>query len=375
MKQLPKFSVVLPSYNPDEKLVKFIETLEEAGIDDIIVINDGSKPETLKYFPNPDEHPAVTILTHPKNRGKGAGLKSAFDYFLKNRPDRIGVVTADGDGQHKTEDVIRCAEDMATGAPHIVIGARDFSLPDVPERSRKGNRITSAVFKIFVGMKISDTQTGLRAIPKEFLPLMLTIEGDRYEYETNMLLKMKEHKIKFTEVKIATVYIDENQTSHFRPVRDSFRIYYLIFGNFVKYTLSSILSLIVEEIIQATIFANISIAVTAASLFVQTFLDEFLNFMPARVISSFLNFFINKTFVFKDKSSSKESMKRYYILWAVQALVTILVTTIFREIFVITSTFLYVVVTVLIKLFIFFISFKIQKAWVFKPSKKDSPTV
>ncbi len=372
-KQMPKFTIVLPSYNPDEKLVAFIKTLEAQGIDDIIVINDGSKSETLKFFPNIDEHPAVTLLTHPKNKGKGAGLKTAFDYFLKNRTDRIGVVTADGDGQHKAEDVIRCACDMAEGKPHVVIGARDFSLPDVPERSRKGNRITSAVFRIFVGMKISDTQTGLRAIPTEFLPLMLTIDGDRYEYETNMLLKMKEHKIKFTEVKIATVYIEENQTSHFRPVRDSIRIYSLIFGKFVKYLLSSVICLAVEEAIQATLFSTVSITIAiAGSLFLTTFLSELVNFLPARALSSILNFFLNKTMVFKDRSSPKSAMKRYYILWATQAIVTALITTAVRIWLGIEATFIYVVATTIIKLLIFFFSFKIQKAWVFAPKKEKA---
>lgn len=369
--QTTKFSVILPSYNPDEKLVSFIETLEAAGVDDIIVVNDGSKKETLQYFPSKEQHPAVTLLTHKKNCGKGAALKTAFDYFLKNRPDRCGVVTADGDGQHLAKDVVACAMDMMKGGDRVTLGVRDFSQPDVPKRSRQGNRITSFVFRVFVGMKCSDTQTGLRAIPASLLPLMLTIEGDRYEYETNMLLKMKEKKIAHTEVKIETVYIEENRTSHFRPVRDSIRIYTLIFGKFVKYALSSVICLAVEEVIQATLFSQIAIAITVAtSRFLETLLNELFNFLPARGISSLLNFFLNKTFVFENKTAAKGSMKRYYILWAAQAIVTALITTAFRVGFDIKSTFTYVVATTLIKVFIFFFSYKIQKVWVFAPEKK-----
>lgn len=371
--QEKKFSVILPSYNPDEKLVSFIETLEAAGVDDIIVVNDGSKKETLQYFPDTEAHPAVTLLTHKKNRGKGAALKTAFAYFVHNRPDRCGVVTADGDGQHLAKDVVACALDMMDGDTHITLGVRDFSQPDVPKRSRNGNRITSFVFRVFVGMKCSDTQTGLRAIPKELLPLMLTIEGDRYEYETNMLLKMKEEKIRHTEVKIETVYIEENRTSHFRPVRDSIRIYSLIFGKVFKYLLSSGICLIIEEIIQATLFHHISVAITvAASLFFETFLNELVNFLPARAFSSVFNFFLNKTFVFGKKDQAKGSMKRYYILWAAQALVTALITTAFRVGLDIQSTLVYVVATFLIKLVIFFFSYKIQKIWVFAPQKKQT---
>ena len=369
MERKAKISVVLPCYNPDEKLEAFIVDLESAGIDDIIIVNDGSKKETLGFFPDTSLHLSCTILTHKINRGKGAALKTAFQFFNENRPESDGVVTADCDGQHKTADVLRCGEEMVNGKPHIVIGARDFSLPNVPSRSRKGNKITSMVFRVFVGMKISDTQTGLRAIPKEFIPLMLTIEGNRYEYETNMLLKMRENNIPFNEIKIETVYIDENKTSHFRPLKDSVRIYSLIFGHFFRYTLSSLFCVIVEEIIQVLLFKNISITVKAASPFIEGFLNELLDFLPARVISSVLNYFINRNFVFKDKKPADHSLKRYFILWAVQALVTTVITTVFKVVFVIESAFVYGLVTSLIKLVIFIFSYKIQKSWVFAPKK------
>lgn len=130
---------------------------------------------------------------------------------------------------------LACAQVLCAIPQNLILGVRDFSGPEVPARSRRGNRITSFVFRAFCGIRISDTQTGLRAIPAAYLPRLVEVEGDRFEYETNMLLALKRAQIKWTEVPIRTVYIEENQTSHFRPIVDSFRIYKLI----LKFILSS----------------------------------------------------------------------------------------------------------------------------------------
>ena len=122
-------TVVLPSLNPDEKLQKTVASLLAAGFTDLVLVNDGSREDTLRFFPKEDEH--ITVLRHEVNRGKGAALKTAFRYVLEHRPDSPGVVTADGDGQHRAEDVRRCAEAMiADGdARKIVFGCRDFPQP------------------------------------------------------------------------------------------------------------------------------------------------------------------------------------------------------------------------------------------------------
>ena len=150
MKDLSSVSVVLPSLDPDEKLTIVIDGLLAYGFTDIILVNDGSKPENLHYFEEAARlHPQIHLLHHPVNRGKGAALKTAFSWFLENRPDAAGVVTVDGDNQHHPQDTRACAERMLRNN-RLVLGVRDFSLPEVPLRSRSGNRITSLVFKVFV---------------------------------------------------------------------------------------------------------------------------------------------------------------------------------------------------------------------------------
>ena len=246
MQDLSKISVVLPSLDPDEKLIAVVDGLLEHGFSDIILVNDGSKPENLHYFTDlAAAHPEIHLLHHEVNKGKGAALKNAFNWFLQNRPKAAGVVTVDGDNQHHPEDTRACCEKMLeTGK--IVLGCRDFTLDHVPPRSRFGNQMTSGIFKIFVGMTISDTQTGLRALPRAVVEELVDVYGDRFEYETNMLLAMKQNALPFEEVKIRTVYIEENASSHFHPIRDSWRIYKLILAHFFRYTLRSITSAIVD---------------------------------------------------------------------------------------------------------------------------------
>ena len=217
------FTLVIPSLDPDEKLTATVLSAIEAGVDDILLVDDGSRPENRHYFTELAARTEVTLLTHQINRGKGAAFKTAFAYFLANRPGKAGVVTADGDGQHATA---------------VVLGCRDFSLEHVPPRNRAGNRITSVVFRLFCGMTLSDTQTGLRAIPTQYIGPLLAAKGTRYEYETNMLLLMGSLSIPYREVKIETIYFEGNRNSHFRPVRDSLRVYGLI----LKYMASSLLS-------------------------------------------------------------------------------------------------------------------------------------
>ena len=364
MSNLSDISVVLPSLDPDEKLIAVINGLLEYGFTDIILVNDGSKPENLHYFEEAAAHPEVHLLHHEINRGKGAALKTAFTWFLENRPDAEGVVTVDGDNQHHPADTKACSEHMLQ-TKHLVLGVRDFDQPDVPFRSRNGNKITSFVFKVFVGMTISDTQTGLRAIPRKDLEVLNTISGDRFEYETNMLLAMKTHNIAFDEVKIRTVYIEENKSSHFRAVQDSWRIYKLILAHFFKYTLSSLASSVVDE----------GLFVLLTWLLQHSLTDPLLTAIPftiARLVSSFFNFFVNKKYVFDANVPTGKAMAKYFTLVIPQAVAHLVLTYGAYLIFNIApeATFLRGLIYAIVMTALFFASFIIQQRWVFTGSKE-----
>ena len=365
MPNLSDISVVLPSLDPDTKLIGVIDGLIEYGFTDIILINDGSKPENLYYFEEAARHPEVHLLHHEVNRGKGAALKTAFSWFLQNRPDALGVVTADGDGQHHPADIKACALHMMN-ADRLVLGVRDFDQPDVPFKSRNGNKITSFVFKAFVGMSISDTQTGLRAIPRKDLPTLSAIAGDRFEYETNMLLATKEHGIAFDEVTIQTVYIEENQSSHFRAVRDSWRIYKLIFAHFFRYAASSLLSACVDWTLYVLLCAVLhtdffdGIALTSLCA------------LCARAVSSLLNFYMNQKFVFHSGENVWKAMLKYYALALPQLLVQILLTEgVYMLLGIEYAPLLRGLVYGLVMVVLFIASFLIQQRWVFAKKKEN----
>ena len=371
MKDLSGISVVLPSLDPDEKLHAVIEGLLEYGFTDIILVNDGSKQENLHYFEEEAAaHPDIIhLLHHEVNKGKGAALKNAFRYFLENRPDGFGVVTVDGDNQHHPEDTRRCCERMLeTG--NLILGCRDFTLDHVPARSRFGNQTTSGIFKIFVGMTLSDTQTGLRAIPKDDLQILRTIPGDRFEYETNMLLAMKTNGIAFEEVKIRTVYIEENKSSHFHPIRDSWRIYKLILAHFFRYTLSSLISALVDTgayTVLSWIFKTLlsGLALTAVAG------------IGARVISSLLNFYLNKKLVFESNVSTAKAILRYYMLAIPQMAAQVLLTQGVYALLGIpdTATELRTLLYAVVMTVLYVVSFMIQQRWVFAADKKAKEKV
>ena len=359
-------SVILPSLDPDEKLLAVVDGLLEYGFTDIILVNDGSKPENMHYFETAARHPEVTLLHHEVNRGKGAALKTAFQWFLANRPEGAGVVTVDGDNQHHPDDTRRCALQMLDSGK-LVLGVRDFDQPDVPFRSRNGNKITSAVFKVFVNMTISDTQTGLRAIPAGFLPLLVGVYGDRFEYETNMLLALKENTIPFEEVKIRTVYIEENKSSHFRTVRDSWRIYKLILAHFFKYTLSSVCSAVIDMAIFTVMSALLSNHIGGLLL-------TAIPTVTARLVSSLFNFYMNKKVVFESKANTAKACLRYYALAIPVAVAQFLLT---DGAFVLlgigeSHTILRTVIYGVVMAALFFATFLFQQRWVFDPAKKNN---
>lgn len=350
-------SVILPSFNPDEKLVDTVTGLVKEGFQDIVVVDDGSFAEHKKYFEAVNAFDGVEILTHEENQGKGRAMKTAFAYIVENRRGISGVATVDGDGQHLPKDVRRCIELMEQEKDKVILGVRDFSGADIPFRSRFGNNLTRIVLRVACGVKISDTQTGLRAIPFQYLPFMLQIDGDRYEYETNQLLCMKKQNIAMRELAIDTVYKENNNSSHFHPIRDSLKIYEVIF----KFITSSLCSSFVDILLFTVI--NLLLAETL----VYARLRLFLATAGARVVSSLINYFMNKKVVFRSEESVAYSLPRYYLLCVCQAVLSYGLVYLFADLlFQLKGSLLETLVKLVVDVCLFFISFRIQHKWVFQ---------
>ena len=350
-------TVILPSYNPGERLSVVLKELVAAGFGDIIVVDDGSREECQRYFQQAENLPECTVLHHGVNRGKGRALKTGFEFFLGNRPNQSGVVCADDDGQHSSADIVRIAEEMQRRGT-AVFGARDFTLPDVPPKSRFGNRVTSFVFRALCGIKITDTQTGLRAFPREYLDTLCRVSGERFEYETNALLEMNREGLSFAELPISTIYINNNGETHFRPLRDSVKIYAVI----LKFLLSSCFA----SVIDIAVF-------TVVNLCLPSEMDEklrvFAATFSARVVSSLVNFFVNRNRVFRSSGSISGTMGRYYLLCLVQTCVSSAAVMGLSALFSVRHSGWETLIKAVVDTILFFISFGIQRDWVFGKGK------
>lgn len=351
-------TVIIPSLNPDEKLLNTVEELENNGFDDIVIVNDGSSEEHLKYFPDIEKHPACTIINHRRNRGKGAALKTAFKYFMNFREGKDGVVTIDSDGQHLTKDIISCVTEMQNTGK-VVLGCRDFSQPQVPPRSRFGNRTTSLVFRVMCGIKISDTQTGLRAIPAEYIADLIFVKGERFEYETNMLLEFKKQNIGYCEVPIETVYLEENRSSHFRTFADSFRIYKLILAFCCSSLISTLAEMVIFYLLIKFVFGNGNAILWAT--------------VVARVCSSLINFTVNRSKVFGGRGNVLISLLKYAALAIPLMLISAYSIKGLTYLLGVESELLTTLIKMAVDTLLFFISFRIQQNWVFaSPARRKT---
>ena len=357
MEQISGISVILPSYNPGMEILSVIQRVIRQGFSDIIVINDGSRDEISPIFDEMAKIDGCTVLRHNENMGKGTALKTGMAYFLANRPDGLGIITIDDDGQHLPEDVKLCAETMASSGS-LVLGARNFKEPSVPLKSRIGNKLSAKLFSASIGLELTDCQTGLRAIPKKFLSTFVNVCGDRFEYETNMLITAKKEHIDITEVPISTVYIDGNNNTHFKPIKDSI----IIMFQFIKYIQSSLISCAVDLLCFYTLLNLLGRHSLSGSWNV-----IFISTVIARVISSALNFLINRNYVFKHSGKNVfKTVLKYYILCGVSMILSGNLTAAFSYVFNVNAAVLITLIKIVVDIGLFIMNYLVQRKWVFK---------
>ena len=351
-KILSEAVLIIPSLNPDQLFVDTVCAMSAEGFSRILVVNDGSAPENLWAFEAAEQKTGCTVIGYDVNQGKGHALKYAFEYVLENYQGAYGVVTCDGDGQHSPEDCVNVALRLHDCGNKIIFGARDFTKENVPKRNRFGNVVTRTIFNLLYNLKIDDAQTGLRGIPYSALPLMLTVEGERFEYESNVLIAIADEHIPYVNLPISTIYIEGNRRSHFRVIRDSYRVYKPV----ILYLLSALSSAVIDLGIFTALMAVLNLSDHDKNVLIAT--------ITARIISSLYNYAVNRNAVFKSKEPGRKTVVRYYILAACQMLISYKGVSLLTAALGITG-----VVTALIKFAVdavlFFFSFRIQRKWVF----------
>ena len=217
--------VLIPAYQPDSKLLATLRELQENGIERIVVVNDGSRPECLPVLEKAALVQGVTVLHHAANRGKGQAMKTGFNHVLLCEPAGTGVIVCDADGQHPIHSLLEVAAEMDARPGALVLGARQFSkAKNMPFPNLVGNTVSRLTFLLTAGLWYADTQGGLRGYPWELLPALLDNPGDRFEYENTMLLMVRSRAIPVVEVPMEAVYLGKNESSHFNRLQDSIRI-------------------------------------------------------------------------------------------------------------------------------------------------------
>jgi glycosyltransferase involved in cell wall biosynthesis/SAM-dependent methyltransferase len=236
--------ILIPAYQPGPQLIAVVEELVSKGASRIVIVDNASGPGYAGIFEECAALPQVRIVRHLSNLGKGASLKTGIRYILDAFPASLGVVTADADGQHHPDDIVAVARALEHNPECLVLGYRGFD-GDVPLRSRIGNLCTHALVPVFLGQRLKDSQCGLRGLPAKLLPYLVNLPSNAYEFELDMLIAAKHHGLPVVEHPIRTIYEPGNPTSHFNPVRDSMKIYFVLF----RFTLLSLLTAALDNLV------------------------------------------------------------------------------------------------------------------------------
>lgn len=339
--------LVIPAYQPDPKLVALVDELIRAGFPRILVIDDGSSPASAATFRELSQRSQVTLLRHAVNLGKGAALKTAFNHALLNFPEAAGVVTVDADGQHLPADVEKVARLLKEKPDSLILGARSFR-KEVPLRSQFGNLLTRQVFHFLVGRHLKDTQTGLRGIPLTFLKALLPMPNNRYEFELDMLI-LAAGRLQIREVPITTVYEDGNKSSHFNPVFDSLRIYFV----FLRFLFASFLTYLTDVSFFSLVYWM------GGSLSA--------SFLAGRIAGLAVALYGAKFFVFKSSRRTAEVAPKFLLLWLFHmgisyGLMLWLVNTLHPSVY---------VSRVVVDLLLFVFNFFVQREFIFKSRPEE----
>lgn len=285
--------VVIPAYKPQPILVESVYELARAPeVRGIVVIDDGSGPEYQAVFTAVQECPVATVLRHAVNLGKGAALKTGMNHAACSYAATAGIVTADADGQHAVADVLKTARMLALFPSHLILGTRAFE-GDVPLRSRLGNSVTRGIMRAVTGGRLNDTQTGLRGIPMAFVPELLRSKATGYDFELEMLVACRHSRRTITQVPISTIYVDGNSSSHFNPLLDSMRVYFV----FLRFSAVSLLTAGLDNLVFVLVFWIWS--------------DILLGMCCGRVIAGLFNYFANKFGTFRVNVTDKVAIPKF----------------------------------------------------------------
>ena len=340
-----KWIALIPAFEPEPILLQLLAQLRENNFE-TLVVDDGSGPAYAALFARASE--IATVLTHPVNLGKGAAIKTGLSHIQRVSDSSRVVVTVDADGQHSVEDALRACNTATENPDALILGSRRLDAA-VPVRSRLGNAATRFIYRLSTGHSVYDTQTGLRAFRVQMISALLSIAGERYEYEMNVLLEFSRRRVPIKEIQIKTVYIENNASSHFRVLKDSCRVYMQI----LKFSASSLIGFLVDYALYSLLL------LLGAELRISN--------IAARIVSAGVNYTLNRRFVFQGGGGVLCSAVRYFLLAAFILLGNTAVLTLLVNVLGLHE----MLAKILTELLFFVLSWFIQKTLVFKRGGRE----
>ena len=340
-----RLAILIPTFNPNQKIIDLIMELSNFNWYQIIVVNDGSSNDSKKIFEHLSKIRSVHILFHSSNQGKGAALKTGIHYLNEKLEYLDGLITVDSDGQHLSKDIIKIAKETTNRKNDVIFGVRSFD-QNIPFKSKFGNKITKYLLYIFNGISLDDTQTGLRYLPISILNDFLKLPGNKYEFELECIFAIKKLGYKISQIPISTVYINNNEGSHFRPLIDSSRIYLV----FLRFSFASFISFGLDITIFALLLSYLE------SIILATF--------TARIISGVFNFILNRNIVFlaRNKDNLIKELTGYITLWSCLLILSGFIVSSLQG----SPAYLIIPFKIIVDLVLFLLAFYIQKNIIFK---------
>ena len=195
--------VLIPAYNEGSIIASVIADIQKEGWKYIIVVDDGSTDNTFKEA----KETGVVVFRHFLNRGKGAAIKTGFEAAKKLNADI--VVTLDADGQHNPKDIKRLVQLLEKGND-VVLGIRNFEEKHIPRLKVWGNKLGNIFTWMLYGLKVQDSQSGIRAYNKKALD-SITIYNERYEFESEIVREIAKNNLIWAELPITVRYSKYDQ--------------------------------------------------------------------------------------------------------------------------------------------------------------------
>ena len=305
-----KIPVIIPAYQPDGEMIGLIHQLRQNGVSNIIVVDDGSGAAYAELFQRAKEEYGCSLIYHAENLGKGRALKSAFNMILGSGNDVLGCVTMDCRGSFSCADILKVMEELAAHPTELIMGKRVLDVTRMTKKSRAGNKVLQLSFHYLVGILVTDVQSGLRGIPVSYMRKLMNVKGERYEFDTNMLINCKKCSVAVREIALETIYSARRNQEQYRVIRDNLSIYL----TFATYIFTSMFASIVDLIL----FVILCDMLGRFRILSSTQMYVVIATAMARCVSATVNYRLNYRIVFKTKSAQTSTFAKWVILCIVQ---------------------------------------------------------